>query len=266
MKKLVLANQKGGVGKSAITCQFAHYMANLGKRVLVIDLDHQRNTSRPLAKNGRVAVAPFTSSAVLRGEYESLPEAAFVLVPGDDGLSLLVDQKDKHNAFVNHLNDFLGRAAAAFDLCIVDTNPNPDIRYAAALCTGDFVLSPIELNQEAIDGIGGLLNHPRYGYHKIKQTVNPKLDLIGLLPNQVESTPFQRANFKQVAEAYAKLLILVDPETKRFAFIPARTAIPEAQADGLYLAEMKKTSARDAWREIRPSFDAIAKRMHLEGL
>ena len=41
MKKVVASNQKGGVGKSAIICQYAHYLNSLGLRVLVIDLDHQ---------------------------------------------------------------------------------------------------------------------------------------------------------------------------------------------------------------------------------
>lgn len=37
MKTLVLANQKGGVGKSAVACQLAHYLASRGKRVLFVD-------------------------------------------------------------------------------------------------------------------------------------------------------------------------------------------------------------------------------------
>jgi chromosome partitioning protein len=71
--------------------------------------------------------------------------------------------------------------------------------YTAAQ-TGDFVRSPIQLNQEAIDGIGLLRNHHRYGYRKVKQALNHDPDLIGLLPNVVERTPFQRQNFKQLTE------------------------------------------------------------------
>ena len=49
---------------------------------------------------------------------------------------------------------------AAFDVCVIDTNPNPDIRLIAALASADFVLSPIQLNQEAIDGVRALLQSP----------------------------------------------------------------------------------------------------------
>lgn len=264
MKTLVLANQKGGVGKSAVGCQFAYHLVQQGKRVLFVDLDHQKNSTRPIVKSGKAGVASFTASQLLGGGAADLPEGDFVIVQGDDVLSSLERQPDKHNGFVNALKDFLASVSDRFDVCIVDTNPNPDIRYAAALITSDFVLSPIQLNQEAIDGIGSLLNHQRYGYRKIKAALNPGLELIGILPNMVEPTPFQRGNFKQLAEAFAQLLIVIDAEAKQFAFIPKRSAIAEAQADGTFLADVKKTAARDAWREIKPSFDVIARRMALE--
>lgn len=195
MKTLVLANQKGGVGKSAVGTQLAYYLVQRALRVLFIDLDHQKNSTKPIMKSGRATAASFTASQLLAGEGKTVPDANFVIVQGDDTLSSLERQPDKHNAIVNSLKAFLESVADKFDVCIIDTNPNPDIRYAGALITSDFVLSPIQLNQEAIDGIGSLLNHQRYGYRKIKAALNPGLELIGILPNMVEPTPFQRGNF-----------------------------------------------------------------------
>ena len=51
---------------------------------------------------------------------------------------------------------------------LVDTNPGPDIRVISALASADFVLSPIQLNQEALEGVGALLNHPRVGVRKLQ--------------------------------------------------------------------------------------------------
>ena len=263
-KVLVLANQKGGVGKSAVGCQFGYYQADSGLRVLVIDLDHQKNTTKPIIKSGKAAVTAFTATDLLLGKAGAIPDCNFVIVPGDDLLSTLERQPDQHNLIANSLKAFLERVSDRFDVCIIDTNPNPDIRYAAALINGDFVLSPIQLNQEAIDGIGSLLNHARYGYRKIKQAINPKLELIGILPNMVEPTPFQRSNFKQLAEHYAQLLIATGNNEAPFAYIPKRSSIAEAQAEGAFLANVKKTAAREAWREIKPSFDVIAQRMKLK--
>jgi chromosome partitioning protein len=283
MKKMAFANQKGGVGKSAIAVQLAHYFALvLKKRVLFLDLDHQKNATKPLIKSGYASVASFTATQLLTGESGPLPSANFVIIQGDAELSALERQPEKHNAIANNLKAFLDSVSDQFDVCIIDTNPNPDIRYAAALVTSDYLLSPIELNQEALDGIGSLLNHARYGYRKIKAAVNPGLELIGILPNKVEATQFHKANFEQLATHYSQLLIPTQTGNGGFAFIQSRTAIPEAQAEGVPIWQLRqavpkedegkvdpasmpvRTAARDAWRAIKPVFDAIAKRMELE--
>jgi chromosome partitioning protein len=90
------------------------------------------------------------------------------------------------------------------------------------------VLSPIQLNQEAMDGVYGLLNHDRFGVRKIKAVLNPKLQLIGLLPTMVEPTPFQKANFMQVIQQYRPLMIQVGNGPGEFAFVPRRSVIAEA--------------------------------------
>jgi len=93
-----------------------------------------------------------------------------------------------------------------------------------------FVLSPIQLNQEAIEGVNGMLNHDRVGVRKIKAILNPELQLIGLLPTMVEPTPFQRANFVQIIKQYHALLIRIGPGPGEFASIPRRFAMAAAQA------------------------------------
>ena len=96
------------------------------------------------------------------------------------------------------------------------------------------------------------------GVRKIKAALNPKLQLIGLLPTMVEPTPFQKANFIQVIQQYRSLMIQVGLVSGEFAFMPRRSAIAEAQSHGEVLWEMKKTAARDAWKEIEPGLARIA--------
>jgi chromosome partitioning protein len=258
MKTLVLANQKGGVGKSAVATLLAHYFAQRGQRVLAIDLDHQGNFSKPLRMSDRVAVAACTADLLMTGSVGGLPSKPFVLVPSDRTLLGLERQPTMHTPFARAFRRFLASVDAQFDVCVVDTNPNPDIRVIAALASADFVLSPIQLNQEAMDGVSGLLNHDRVGLRKIKAVLNSKLSLIGLLPTLVEPTPFQKANFLQVVQQYHPLMIRIGDGPGAFASIPRRSCIAEAQAAGEVLWEMKKTAARDAWREIEPSLDRIA--------
>ena len=102
-----------------------------------------------------------------------------------------------------------------------------------------------------------LLNHPTVGIRKIRTVLNPQLNIIGLLPTLVESTPYQRANFVQVAQHYGPMLIRLSERSGHFAHLPKRSAIAEAQGDGQVLWDMKKTAARDAWREIEPTLARI---------
>lgn len=258
MKTLVLANQKGGVGKSAVACQFAYYLAELlEKRVLVIDLDHQCNTSRAIRLSSLANVSTVSSSAVLTTKTDAVEveEGRFVLVPGDATLIKMERQADKHNSFATHLNHLIKALDSRFDVCIIDTNPNPDIRVTAALVVAGYVLSPIQLNQEALDGIVGLRNDVA----KVKAALNPKLQLIGILPNLVERTPFQKANFQQLAEHFSNLMIRLD--NGAMAAIQTRTAVAEAQAAGQPIWKLGKTSAREAWGQIKPIFDKVAATM-----
>jgi chromosome partitioning protein len=179
-------------------------------------------------------------------------------VPGHRELLMLERQPALHTPFARNFRSFLAAADAAFDVCIVDTNPNPDIRVIAALASADFVVSPVQLNQEAMSGVNMLLNHERLGIRRIKAILNPKLHLIGLLPNLVEPTPFQKANFVQVLQTYHPLLIRIGEGPGAFASIPRRSCIAEAQASGEVLWEMKKTAARDAYAEIRRTLQTVA--------
>ena len=258
MKTLVLANQKGGVGKSAVGTLLAHYFAQQGRRVLAIDFDHQGNFSTPLRLSNRAAIADISADALLTRSVTELPPKPFVLVQSDRQLSLLEREKALHTPYARAFRAFLNAMDARFDVCVIDTNPNPDIRLIAALASADFVLSPIQLNQEALDGVNALLNHERVGVRKIKAILNAKLELIGLLPTLVEPTPFQRANFRILIERYMPLLIPLSSAPGDIAFLPKRSAIAEAQAAGEVLWEMKKTAARDAWKEIEPAVVKIA--------
>lgn len=262
MKTIVMANQKGGVGKSAVAVQLAYYLRLIvDKRVLVLDFDHQRNSSKALRTGGIATVSQIPASRVLTGKVKGVEEEPFVLLAADNAelLGMEVQGKQAHNVFASNLQGFLKAVAADFDVCIIDTNPNPDIRQLAALVVADFVLSPIQLNQEAIDGIGDLLNHDSIGIRKIQATINKSLQLIGILPNLVEPTPFQRENFRDLAAAFASLMIPLDGGG--YAAIKKSTAIPEAQAAGIPVWKLGKTSGREAWAQIKPTFEKIASTM-----
>lgn len=267
LKTLCLTNQKGGVGKSAAATLLAHYLRSLGHRVLCIDLDHQGNFAFPLERSGKVVVSGVTSDRTLTDPAATVEEAPFVLMPHDkERLQDLERQPARYTEFAKTLRAFLARHADRFDFAIIDTNPNPDIRVLAALVSSDFVLAPITLTQESMSGLADLFNHKRVGISMLQQGYNRKLKFLGMLPMMVEPTPFQKANWQLLmsAPAYrAQMLTLVDePKTgDDFARIRRTVVIQEIQRSGQVLSEIRKTSAREAWAEIKPVMHRIAQRM-----
>ena len=266
MKTLVLANHKGGVGKSAVATLLAQYWHQQCQRVLAIDMDHQGNFSNSVTLSKRANIAPISADQLMTRAGVTLRPDQFVLVPAADGLLGLERQPAQHTPFARNLRDFLKAVDEQFDVCVIDTQPNPDIRLIAALASADFLLCPIQLNQEAIDGVRALLHHPRMGFHKIKAVLNPKLHCIGLLPTLVEPTPFQKANFLTLVNKYYPMMIPLSERPGHLASIPKRSAIAEAQAEGYLLWEMKKTAARDAWAEIEPSLQRITQIVGTHGV
>ena len=90
MKRLAIMNEKGGVGKSMVACQFAFYAAlKRGLRVLVLDFDQQGNTTNTLTHSGKCCVATVSTGKLLvNAEVPSAEEldAPFVLMPADNYL------------------------------------------------------------------------------------------------------------------------------------------------------------------------------------
>lgn len=254
MKTVVFSNQKGGVGKSALACQLAYYlMDSFNKRVLFIDMDHQANSSRSINKSNLAICSKISASQLFINQtsYLDIENASFLIICSDNELKNIEKKSEQHNLFANNFYNFMTSVKDKFDICIIDTNPNPDIRMTISLIVSDFLLSPIQLNQEAIDGIGALKND----INKIKLTLNPKLQLIGILPNLVEPTPFQRDNLQQLIQYFANLMIYLG--NGNYASIPKGTAIAEAQSAGVPVWSIKKTSARNIWNQIKPIFDKI---------
>ena len=111
MKTLVLANQKGGVGKSAVAVQLAYFFnLIMKKRVLVIDLDHQRNTSKAIRTGEIAVISQLAASFLLSSKIDisDVDDAEFVLIPADNAELLRMEkQADKHNSFTSNLQSFL---------------------------------------------------------------------------------------------------------------------------------------------------------------
>ena len=248
MKTLVIANQKGGVGKTTLLVHMAHYAAEAGNRVLVVDLDMQGNTTSSLAAfaSGIPASALFEAKQV---QPRPTPEARIILMSADPGLAEIDRAKPEViQAFVDHIRS--PSHAAQFDLCLIDTAPALGLRMIAAATAASHLISPIELQAYSIDGITAMLK-TIYG---VRQKLNPTLKVIGLLPSRVNShSPAQKANLVSLFRSYPELVV-------RKAIL-LRTSIAEAASERRPVWAMRKTSARDAGLEMKDVIAHLIERM-----
>jgi len=239
MKILVVAQGKGGVGKTASAAHIAFFAREAGLRVLVVDLD-TGDLSRTLVEYQVEGVASslFTEAGVscLAAKQDGEP-GCLALVPADNLLANLVflPLEQAQQQFAQSLS----RLAAEYDLCVIDTAPGLGIAKAAALHVADAVISPVEMEAYSIEGIKQtmitVLN---------ARTQNPKLSFLGILPSRVDTrSPRQMANLNQVRDAHSALMAPL--------VIGLRSSVAEALAHGIPVWKLRKTSARAAGAEMR---------------
>lgn len=194
--KRVVFNQKGGVGKTTITCNLAAALAAKGKRVLVVDLDAQANTSQYLIGDGLAdvdkTIADFFN-ATLGFRLFSDPLGSAVWPTAIEGLwvipaaSMLAELQPKLESrykifkFKQALDDLVKRRA--IDHVLIDTPPALNFYSMSALLAADRVLIPFDcdaFSARAVSQVADVVEEVREDHH-------PSLEIEGIVINQYQS-------------------------------------------------------------------------------
>lgn len=189
---IVVANQKGGVGKTTSTVNVAAALGQLGQRVLVIDLDPQGNASTALAVEHRRG-APSTYDALVDGvpladvvsecpDVENLyvVPATIDLAGAEIELVSVVARENRlHRAIQGH--PLVGSAAEAgedrYDYVFIDCPPSLGLLTLNALVAGAEMMIPIQAEYYALEGLGQLLET----VEMVRAHLNPRLDVTTIL-------------------------------------------------------------------------------------
>lgn len=182
MKIVAVANQKGGVGKTTSVVNLASCLAEKGKKVLLIDLDPQGNSTSGCGINKKkisgssyevITGEQTFDSAVVKTEFKNL-----WILPSDMDLAGLEVELVSAEHRERRLKDALAQpCSVGFDYALIDCPPSLGLLTLNALIAANTVLIPIQCEFYALEGLSQLTNTIR----QVRRLYNPSLDIEGIL-------------------------------------------------------------------------------------
>lgn len=223
-KTIAITNQKGGVGKTTTAINLTACLGEAGKRVLLVDLDPQGNSSSGLAiKTGKNSVYEALMGRANIADCIQKSVADRLDVVASDirlaGAELELVELDKREY---RLKTLLRTIESKYDFIFIDCPPSLGLLTLNALTAAQRVLIPIQCEYYALEGVTSLMNT----VNRVKHSFNPGLDIEGVLLTMLDG----RTNLGlQVVESVKKHF-----KHRVFATaIPRNVRLGEAPSHGL---------------------------------
>jgi chromosome partitioning protein len=248
-KAIAIFNQKGGVGKTTTNINLAACLAQMGKKVLVIDIDPQGNTTSGLGiskKDLQHSTYELlteedinTRDTIMRTGVENLdiiPANAQLAGAEIELVQIVGREKILKKAIENIRNDY--------DYIFIDCPPSLGLLTINSLTAVDAVLVPIQCEFYALEGVSQLMSTIEI----VKKNLNPGITIQGVILSMFDG----RTNLSiQVVEEVKKYF----KEKVYTTVIPRNVRLAEAPSYGMTIGEYDpKSTGAEAYREFAQEF------------
>ena len=178
-KIIAVTNQKGGVGKTTTCINLACALHQMGKRVLLCDIDPQGNSTSGMGID-KTRVSPSIYDVLIRDlpiEKAIVPTPFGHVLPSNRvlagaGIELVAMENREYR-----LRNALVSIKSQYDYILIDSPPSLEMLTLNALCAAEGILVPIQCEYFALEGLGDLVTTLR----AIKRGLNPDLSIEGVL-------------------------------------------------------------------------------------
>lgn len=222
-KIMAIINQKGGVGKSTTAINLSAALGEMGKQVLLVDLDPQGNSSSGLGVE-KSQVQNCIYDVLLNDvpvEEVIIPDVCegLDLVPATINLAGAEVELVSEMARENRLKDAIGTLRGKYDYIFIDCPPSLGLLTVNALVAADKLLIPIQCEFYALEGVTKLLDSMK----RVKTRLNPTLDIYGVLMTMYDGrTTLSRQVVEEVRSYFGRLVFeTLIPRTVKLSEAPS---------------------------------------------